>query len=140
MSLMLRLNNNSLFPTDIFEDMWKALDADFATRRPQGFPKYDQYLEDGKWNIEMALAGYSKEQLSIEVDDGKLTVSALKSGDQEKKEGRVIARRSFSQSFSDPKRAWDLETAEVSYVDGLLKIVIPPKKPEQAPKKLLAIK
>lgn len=127
----------SIFPADIFDDFWERFD----TRKVnQGFPKYDQYVDGGRQIIEVALAGYAKEQLSVEVDGNTLTIAANKIEDNGKNENRVIARRSFSKRFTDPTKAWDLNAADISFVDGLLKVVIPPTKPIEAAKKVLQIK
>lgn len=132
---------DAMTPSDIFDDLWKSFNVDSMSRKlSHGFPKFDLYLENGSKVIEVALAGYSKEQLSIEVDDNHLTISANRSESSTKNESRVLARRSFTKSFTDPTRVWNLDAAEVSFVDGLLKVVIPPMKQTQAAKKVLEIK
>jgi HSP20 family molecular chaperone IbpA len=129
-----------MFPTDVFDDFCKAFNAGETNRVAQGFPKYDLYSADGNKVVEVALAGYSKDQLSIEVDGNTITIAANKVEESGKQEGRVIARRSFTKSFTDPTKTWDLEASDVSFVDGLLKVVIPPRKALEPSKKVLAIK
>lgn len=129
-----------MFPGDIFEDdkFWSGFNTQFANRAVQGFPKYDQYEQEGNRVIEVALAGYSREQLSVEVQGNKLTIAGNKAASQTD-EQRVFAHRSFVRSFTDTSKVWDLNAAEVSFVDGLLKVKIPPMKQLQPEKKTLEI-
>jgi HSP20 family molecular chaperone IbpA len=130
-----------MFPTEVFDEVCRSFDVDrWTTKMAQGFPKYDQYLEAGNKVIEVALAGYSRDQLSVEVDDNTITLAANKAEETGKQEARVIARRSFVKSFTDPTKTWDLEAAEVSFTDGLLKVVIPPRKAIQPSKRVIEIK
>jgi molecular chaperone IbpA len=84
--------------------------------------------ENGDYTIEMALAGYKKSQIKIELNrkGGLLTISGDTSKEDEDKNvilktretvQRKIATRKFSRSFSI---ADDLEVAEASLEDGLL--------------------
>ena len=143
--LMRPLAFPTLLPEDIFQDFrgfFDALDVYNPTTQTlsirKGFPKGDIFLDkDGNRVIELALAGYSKEQLSVTVEDGKLTVAAKKcEGDEE---SRTLARRAFTQTFSNLGKDFNLEKAEVSYKDGLLRIIVP-KEQEVAEIKELEIK
>lgn len=170
-------NFEHMFPTEILNEFWDSFNTEsFSRKISQGFPKCDQYLENGNNIMEVALAGYSKDQLSVEVESNCLTISAKKEepklcgkvwnvvkiseqsgsvnqGYCQKLNGhegecgpvantnrRSIARRSFSKSFTDSTNTWNLEAAEVSFVDGLLKVVIPPMKQSLGGKKVLEIK
>lgn len=92
-----------------------------------GYPLTDIYTDDdGNSVIEFALAGFSREQIKVEVSDNqKLTVSVDSDTTPEQNEQRNIARRSFQKTFVDASRQYDLTASNVSYVDGLLKIVVP---------------
>lgn len=139
------------FPTDIFRDLedFFKLDrffgdlADFDPvghnlRLTKGFPKGDVFLENGNLIVELGLAGYSKDQLEVLVEDGKLTIAAEKKdeGGEENSEGggRTLRRRSFRKVFNILPE-WKLEEATVTYQDGLLRVEIPPVEPEPEPEK-----
>lgn len=127
---------NKLVPTLFTSDMFKRMDelfgeldffnADTASLTISGHPKGDVFVnKDGNLTLKLALAGYSKEQLAVSVEDNKLTVSATKSEEDGEGQGS-LAKRAFKKTFTDFARSWDLDTAEVSYKDGLLKIVAQP--------------
>ena len=69
-------NFNQLTPYSVgFERQFNRLN-DYVKHQQQstGFPPYNiQKVEDFKYTIEMALAGFSKDDIEIEVADGVLT-------------------------------------------------------------------
>lgn len=137
-------NFPTLLPMEHFENLFDsflgALDGDVYNKNTntlslRKFPKGDLYIDkDNNRVIELALAGYSKEQLSVTVDGGTLTVAATKcenececGKDEECKccHPRTLARRAFKQVFSSLGEDFSLEKSKVSYKDGLLKIIVP---------------
>ena len=105
-----------------------------------GYPLSDIYTDDdGNSVIEFALAGFTKDQIKVEVSDNQnLTVSVDSDASKEQNEQRNIARRSFKKTFVDASRQYDLAASDVSYTDGLLKIVVP--KREESESLLLEVK
>lgn len=134
-------NFPTLFPSEIFDDLERFLgDLDLFDpstsnlRISKGFPKGDLFLEDGNLVIELALAGYSKDQLSVRVENsGSIVVSAEKKsegdGDETGRGGRSLARRAFQRVFPQLGKEWDVASSDVTYRDGLLRIVVPPIEP-----------
>ena len=56
-----------------FEDMFNRFD--YLTSINSGFPHYNIRKEnEGKYVIELALAGYKKDEVSVEVKDGILII------------------------------------------------------------------
>lgn len=95
-------------------------------RSTEGYPLTDIYsTEDGSQVVEMALAGFSRDDLKIEVKDNSITISCEKSSEGDGS-SRRIARRSFSKSFVDYDNKLDLKSTSASFRDGLLKLSIPP--------------
>ena len=95
----------TLLPDDIFgefEKFFTGLDVynpNTNSLSLRKFPKGDIFFDkDGNRVIELALAGYSKEQLSVVVEDGKLTVAAEKCNEDCAEEQRTLARRAFKQT------------------------------------------
>ena len=99
-----------------------------------GYPLTDIYSdEDGNSVIEFALAGFTKEQIKVQVnDDQKLTVSVESSENVDENQQRNIARRSFQKTFVDASRQYDLSAANISFLNGLLKIVVPKREEAEA--------
>lgn len=138
----------TLLPDDFFdqfENFFNGLDIyDPHTRTlsiTKGFPKGDIFLDkDENRVIELSLAGYKKEQLSVVVGDDSLTVSASKCDDSEDERAYTRARRAFTQKFTNLNgKLYNLEQTKVSYKDGLLRIVVPKKEIEEVKPKELEI-
>ena len=107
-----------------------------------GHMKCDIYEKDGNYTIEMDIPGYDKEDISIEVDNGVLTVSASKSKEDED-EGKNYIRReryagTFSRSFTLGSDV-DMDNIDAEFVKGMLKITVP-KAEEKSSKKTIDIK
>lgn len=135
-----------LLPQDIMEEFGRffggldTYNAETQSLSLRSFPRGDVYVDkEGNRVIELALAGFSKDQLSVVVKDDQLTISAdkCKPDDDDCCKSRTLARRAFKQTFSNFSKEYDLEQSEVSYVDGLLKIVVPKLEEEKEEKKLL---
>jgi len=91
------------------------------------FPKSNVFAEENGTYVELALAGYSKEQLDIKIEDNVLLVSAAK------KEGDSTTRfasRAFSQKFRIGDNL-DINKVEAKFENGLLSIFIPRKEEEK---------
>jgi len=90
-----------------------------------GYPLTDIYKdEDDNQVIEMALAGFSRDDLKIDVKDNKITISS-ESSKPESRGLRRIARRSFQKTFVDYNNQLDFKDTKASFKNGLLKVVIP---------------
>jgi molecular chaperone IbpA len=96
-------------------------------RSTEGYPLTDIYKsQDDDQVIEMALAGFSKDDLNIEVKENSISISCNSNGEWGEGENyRRIARRSFQKSFVDYDNKLDLKKATASFENGLLKVTIP---------------
>jgi molecular chaperone IbpA len=111
---------DSLF--DSFERMFE--DSNVASL--ENYPPYNIVKTgDYAYNIEVALAGFSKKDISIEYADGLLKIKSVKEskteGQDENNEviHRGISRRYFSKTFTVSD---DTEIKGAELKDGLLKI------------------
>ena len=94
-----------------------------------GYPLTDIYKDESNNQIiEMALAGFKKEELLIEAQENKINISADNIGTDGGAPERRIARRSFKKTFIDYHNQLDFDAATATFVDGLLRISIPPQK------------
>ena len=115
---------------DVFSNQFPA----YLRQSTQGYPVVDiLHREDGSTVLEFALAGFSKEELTVDVSPEKksITVSATSSNDAESN-SRRIARRSFSKTFVNYDSKLDLTRADASFENGLLTVTVPPR-PEVQP-------
>ena len=99
--------------------------------------KTDVKQTDNGYEVAVDLPGCKKEDVQMDLNDGYLTIQAVRShsNDEKDKKGNVIRRErsygSFSRSFDITGVKTDDITAE--YSDGILKLTLP-KKEEIIPK------
>lgn len=119
----------SLFPADFidefFDDFFKPRGTRDHLALRQGFPKGDIYIKDNKLILELALAGYSRDQLNVSIEDNVLVVSATKGDDVKNNNSQWRKTSAFKKAFPDLANKWDIAKAEATYQDGLLQIVVP---------------
>ncbi len=89
-----------------FDRLWKQIDTMHTTSHPNvagGYPPYNirQVAED-HYHIEMAIAGFSQEDIEVLLQDGKLTVTGKAADEEEggKLLHRGIANRAFTREFT----------------------------------------
>jgi molecular chaperone IbpA len=95
-----------------------------------------------KYAIEVAVAGFNKDDVEVEFEDKLLTVKTKKVNKTVEKDGneiihKGISQRSFSKSFTI---ADDVKVDGAELKDGLLTINCEKIIPEQKKKKLIPIK
>ena len=128
----------SLLGRSVLDDFFGALSADFPTmarRTTSGYPVADIYSDDsGNTVMEFALAGFTKDELNIEVkpEDNTITVSAQTLLEEGEAESRRIARRGFNKTYVNYNNKLDLTAVKAEYVNGLLTVTVP-QTPEVAP-------
>ena len=118
---------------------------DYVTHQAEstgGYPPYNiQKTEDYKFEIEMALAGFSKKDIEIEVAEGVLTVKSLKEKDSgsadESTLYKGISQRNFTRKFT---LADDIVVKGAELKDGMLNISLERIVPEEKKPQLITIK
>lgn len=114
-----------------FDDMFNALIP--SQQQKPTYPPYD-YVRTGEnsWRLDFAVAGYSRDELNITVDQNLLVVEGkaqkivknVDSGLEEQILHKGIARRQFSHAYN---LAEGLEVTNCQLKDGILSIEL--KKP-----------
>ena len=124
---------------NIFDHFEKMFDDDVFRVPRVNYPPYN-IVKTGTYtyNIEVALAGYSKKDISVEYAEGILMIKSIKDEKSDyKKDGVIhkgIAKRYFSKSFTI---ADDVKIEDAELKDGLLKIYLMKLVPEgKKPKKI----
>jgi HSP20 family molecular chaperone IbpA len=100
--------------------------APVIKRSTDGYPVTDIYTnEDHSQVIEMALAGFKKDDLNIDVKDNTITIGCDASKEEKQQKLRRIAKRSFKKTFVDYHNQLDFSKTEAEFIDGLLSVTIP---------------
>ena len=104
-----------------------------------GFPPYNiRKGGDYTYAIEMALAGFSKDDIEIEVAEGLLTVRSIKENDENDSDiYRGISYRKFNRKFT---LADDIVVNDASLENGMLKIDLERIVPDAKKPRIIKIK
>ncbi len=127
----LTIRTPSLMSRTAFEQMFDQFFGDhnaMVKRSTSGYPITDIYKdEENNQVIEMALAGFTREDINIEVKENKISIShRAEPWNGEDRPPRRIAKRSFDRAFVDYHNQFALSEASATFENGLLKITIPP--------------
>ena len=118
-------NLNQLTPYAVgFDRVFDQLNTYAANNATStGFPPYN-IRKGGEYTfvIDMALAGFSKKDIEIEVEDGLLTVRSVKENDENDSNiYRGISYRKFNRKFT---LADDIVVNDASLENGMLEITL----------------
>ena len=120
-----------------FEDMWKTLDA-LAANPQQNYPPYNIVkLDDERQQLQVALAGFMKDDIEVAVEKKVLNIRVQKTYESEGEYvHRGIAQRSFSRNW---QLSDDTVVSDVTYIDGLLRVTLEKHVPEEDKRRVLPI-
>ena len=126
---------------DHFENFFDDYDNVRASHTAS-FPFYNIVKkENNKFDIEVALAGYDKKDISVEYEDNLLRIKSIKETKPDKNLDGVIhqgiAKRYFSKVFTI---AEDVEIEGAELKNGLLKVSLHQIVPESKKPKVITVK
>jgi len=134
-------NFNQLTPYAVgFDRVFDQLTAYAANNATSsGFPPYNiRKGGDYTYAIEMALAGFSKDDIEIEVAEGLLAVRSVKENDENDSNiYRGISYRKFNRKFT---LADDIVVKDASLENGMLKIDLERIVPDEKKPRKITIK
>tara|TARA_B100000941_G_C28258690_1_gene425383 strand:+ start:157 stop:594 length:438 start_codon:yes stop_codon:yes gene_type:complete len=120
----------------VFDNLQRYVDNNVSST---GFPPYN-IRKEGDYNyvIEMALAGFGKDDIEIEVVNNTLSVRSIKENDKvEDSIYRGISFRKFNRKFT---LADDVVVNDAKLENGMLTIVIERVIPEEKKPRMISIK
>ena len=151
----------SIFGENLFDDDWMdfPFDSDFWGKRNPLYGKHAKNLmktdirehdngyeeHDNGYELDIDLPGFKKDEISIDLDSGYLTISAAKGldKDEEDKKGKYIRKERYAGAMQRSFYVGDGVTEEdvkAKFEDGILKLSIPKKEAKAVEtKKTIAI-
>ena len=120
-----------------FDSFFNTLDSITGTD-VKGYPHYNiKKLDDNKWIIELALAGFSKDDIDIEVKDNVMTINGELKEENNEYVYKGISSRKFSKSFTLAEFT-ECESAKME--NGILSIILEKNIPEDKKPQKVKIK
>ena len=126
---------------NVFDHFERMFEDDFRALSVPNFPPYNIVKTgNNKYDVELALAGYSKKDITVSLEDGVLTIKSIKEYKEDKEDGVIhkgIAKRYFSKAFTI---ADDVEVKGAELKDGLLKVSLERIVPESKKPRTIEVK
>ena len=138
---------NHDFVNDMFDDFFApAVPTSHPAANATGLMNTDVKEYADKYQLEIDLPGYKKEEVQASLKDGYMTITAQHEEKTEEKDegGKYIRRERYTGHCSRSFYVGDIVTEEdiqAKFADGILKIDIPKKeyKPQIEEKKMISI-
>ena len=133
-------NNNHMEHTSLFDaldDFFRPVFADEADYLKSNISETDK-----DYRLEVAVPGFTKEQIKLSLENGYLNVVCSKkekeggneaNGENAKKENKVYRRKEISEYSSRSYYVGDVrkEDIKAKYENGMLNVTIPKEAPKQ---------
>ena len=142
LSIFNQLRPLSVGYDNVFDHFESMFDDDFRVSTVN-YPPYNIVKTDtNKYDIEVALAGFSKKDIDVSTEDGKLTIESKAEEKSDKDEDsntiyKGISKRYFKRVFTI---AEDVVVKGAELKDGLLKVSLEKIIPESKKPKTITIK
>lgn len=137
----------SIFRDNLFDDMFDFdFDKEFdRMMRPlygkhsQNMMKTDVRETEDSYELDIDLPGFKKDEITIQLDNGYLSISASKGLDknEENKDGKYIRRERYAGAMNRTFYVGDNLTQQdiqAKFEDGILKISVPKAAQKELPK------
>ena len=134
----------SIFRDNLFDDMFDFdFDKEFnRMMRPlygkhaQNMMKTDVRETENSYELDIDLPGFKKDEITVQLDNGYLSISASKGLDknEENKDGKYIRRERYAGSMNRTFYVGSQLTQQdiqAKFEDGILKISVPKKDVQQ---------
>ena len=129
----------SIFGENLFDDslsdffdfgrMMPQVSSELYGKHARNLMKTDVRELDGSYELDVDLPGFKKDEVSIDVKDGYLSISAAKGLDEDEsdKSGRVIRQERYAGTCSRSFYVGDVKPEDVKakYESGILTITLP---------------
>jgi len=109
------------FDDDCLSPAWMAEGRSFA-------PAVDVYEKDGELKLDVDLPGVTKKEISVEYNDGVLTIKGQRNHEAEEKTEKQFTKERFYGAFARAFRigdGYDHQKIAAKFEDGVLKVTMP---------------
>lgn len=139
----------SIFGENLFDDslsdffgfgrMMPQISSELYGKHAKNLMKTDVRELDGSYELDVDLPGFKKDEVTVDLQDGYLTISAEKALDKDESDqkGKFLRQERYAGSMSRSFYVGDdVEAADISakYEDGILKISVPKSAQKELPK------
>lgn len=139
----------SIFGENLFDDslsdlfgfgrVMPQISSELYGKHAKNLMKTDVRELDGSYELDVDLPGFKKDEVTVDLQDGYLTISAAKALDKDESDqkGKFLRQERYSGSMSRSFYVGDdVEAADISakYEDGILKISVPKAAQKELPK------
>ena len=125
-------NNFGMFP------MWNGRNPLYG-KHAKNLMKTDVRETENTYEVDIDLPGFKKDEISVDLKDGYLTISASKGLDKDEsdKKGKYIRQERYAGACSRSFYLGDVKPEDVSakYEDGILKLSMPKQAKKELPKR-----
>ena len=138
----------SIFGETLFDDWFnfpsmrelENIDRKLYGRHASHEMKTDVHEHDDHYEVDIDLPGFTKDEISLNLDQGYLTVSAAKGADKEQtnKKGKIIRQERYAGAMQRTFYVGDILTAEdikAKFENGVLNLTLPKKDAKQLPER-----
>ena len=139
----------SIFGENLFDDslsdffgfgrMMPQIGNELYGKHAKNLMKTDVRELDGSYELDVDLPGFKKDEVTVDLQDGYLTISAAKALDKDESDqkGKFLRQERYTGSMSRSFYVGDdLESTDIcaKYEDGILKISVPKTAHKELPK------
>lgn len=134
--------NNTISIYDPFRFVDEFWGKTMAAAKADSFPPFNiRETDENTRVLELATAGFSRDDLNIEVHNRQVTISGEKTVTENEDNGKFLHKGIATRKFSKTITLWEFwEVEGAEYVDGVLSITMKRHVPESAKPKTLEIK
>ena len=138
----------NIFGENLFDDFFadpfglmsaNRTDEALYGKHARNMMKTDVRELDGSYELDIDLPGFKKDEISIDLKNGYLTIGATKGldKDEQDKNGRYIRRERYAGTCSRSFYVGDVQPSEIGakYEDGILKLSVPKADKRRLPEK-----
>ena len=136
----------SIFGENLFDDslsdffdfgrMMPQVSSELYGKHARNLMKTDVRESEKSYELDIDLPGFSKDEITVQLENGYLSISAAKGldKDQENKEGKYIRRERYAGSMSRTFYVGDQLTEQdiqAKFENGILQLTVPKKEAKQ---------